>query len=192
MFLLLFIFCTNRYSLGNIFCESYLWVAQVFLIFGGLLFSIYKATLEWARVGSSCLLLGAIYHKGNQCFTSKKEHLFVVITAMGLGKLFKIKQYSWFSVFPQNQELFLIRYSSSNTGRGLTLTISVISSELDFRFSHLVHDFMENLERLLLLGLILRVVWILLVSSPGVGETLVIKTCIPLGQLSYTEYIYWE
>lgn len=31
-------FCTNRYSLGNIFCESYLWVAQAYLIFGGLLF----------------------------------------------------------------------------------------------------------------------------------------------------------
>lgn len=71
--------------------------------------------------------------------------MFVVITAMGLGKVLKIKQYSRFSVFPQNQELFLIRYSSSNTGRGLTLTISVISSELDFRFSHLVNDFMENL-----------------------------------------------
>ena len=92
--------------------------------------------------------------------------------------------------FPQNQELVIIRYSSSDTGRGLTLTISVISSELDFRFSHLLHNFMENLERLLLLGLILRVVWILLVSSPGVGETLVIKTCIPLGQLNYIEYIY--
>lgn len=48
------------------------------------LFLIYKATVDLG------IFVRCHFHKGNQ---HKKVHLFV-ITFMGLGELFKVKQYS--------------------------------------------------------------------------------------------------